>query len=434
MRLVIWIAAASFTLLLTGCDTSSNIDDPNKSYFLKYYGNDGDQTGEDLVAMSDGSIVLFGTTQPSGQNKFSQWYLVKADAKGNILWEHTYGGPFDDEASDIELTNDGRLVAVGNSFKSATDRDVKIMTFTLDGVPIDSALVGLKNNSNQDTDESAETVSLTNDGFIVAGSSSDTDLKPNAVANDQRDAIHLRFFNNLTLYPNSWGKAHGPGTYDVAIKVIQISTSQYYLFGYSNTQVPGHPNPDINYWIFGLGANGGANTADLFIGDPTTDERLSSLSVAPIQSGDGYFLGGITYNSSGGAAASDVYVARLRKTLAFNPTDLQFQKPLSIKLGNDLPEHTAVYASKLSGFYVLANEKSFNDNQNWLLTKLNNDGSIAWNLPLIFGGEGLDACGAIEELPDGRILLLGTMRTGKPDAGEMKMTLIKLNQDGKFAN
>jgi hypothetical protein len=45
----------------------------------------------------------------------------------------------------------------------------------------------------------------------------------------------------------------------------------------------------------------------------------------------------------------------------------------------------------------------------------------------------LDDCGKVEELPDGRLLILGTMRTGKPDAGEMKMTLIKVNSDGKLA-
>ena len=40
--------------------------------------------------------------------------------------------------------------------------------------------------------------------------------------------------------------------------------------------------------------------------------------------------------------------------------------------------------------------------------------------------------GAIQELPDGRLVLLGTMTTGKPDVGELKMTLIKVNQDGKL--
>jgi hypothetical protein len=50
----------------------------------------------------------------------------------------------------------------------------------------------------------------------------------------------------------------------------------------------------------------------------------------------------------------------------------------------------------------------------------------------VFGGDGLDTCGAVQELPDGRILLIGTMRTGRPDAGEFKMTLIKVNGEGKL--
>ena len=75
-----------------------------------------------------------------------------------------------------------------------------------------------------------------------------------------------------------------------------------------------------------------------------------------------------------------------------------------------------------------------NANQNWLLTKINIDGSASWSLPIVFGGEGIDTIGAIQELPDGRIVLLGTMTTGKPDVGEFKMTLIKVNQDGKLLN
>ena len=55
-----------FHIILTGCDTKSTIDDPNKSYFIKFYGRGGDQTGDDLVVLPDGSFVLFGTTKPTG--------------------------------------------------------------------------------------------------------------------------------------------------------------------------------------------------------------------------------------------------------------------------------------------------------------------------------------------------------------------------------
>ncbi len=417
---------------LTGCDTKSNVDNPNLSHFIKFYGGDGDQTGIDFVELPDGTFILFGTSKATPADSTSQWYLVKVDAQGMVIWEKKFGSSKQDEvASDIEITADNKLVAVGNTYKSATDRDVLIMTFTLDGVPINKATVGLKNLAGQETDENAISVSLTADGFIVAGSTSNTDQKLNpqfTLASDQRDAMHLRFFNNLTQYPN-WTVTTGPGTFDAAVKVIQVSATQFYVFGYTNKLVAGHPNPDLNFWYFGLGPTAIPNSGEGFIGSITDDEKMSSLALGRLQSGDGYFLGGITYNQ---ALASDIYVGKLTKTLSFNATDIQFQKPLSISLGNSLPENTSVFASLLSGFYVLANEKSLNDDQNWLLTKLNNDGSLAWTLPLVFGGEGLDTIGSVQELPDGRIVIIGTMRTGKPDSGEFKMTLMKLSSDGKL--
>ncbi len=421
-----------FQIGLIGCDSSSTIVDPNESYFLKFYGGDGDQTGADMVVLPDGSFILFGTTKQSGTEKTSQWYLVKTDSKGHLVWEKTFGGPNDEEARDIELTNDNRLVAVGNSYKSTTNRDVFIMTLTLDGVKIDSVLLGLKSATNADTDEDALSVTQTSDGFIVAGSTTNTDLKPNATANDQRDAMHLRFTNNLKTYAN-WSQTHGPGTIDVGVKVFASGSPSFpfYFFGYTNKNgFSGQVKSDFNFWYFGLNDFGG-NSNDFYGGDFIDEQKLGSVAVAPVQSGDGFFLGGITTNSTG---ASDIYVAKLRKSLVYNATDYQFQKPLSINIGINLPSNTSVFAAQQSGFYILVNENSFNANQNWLLTKINIDGSINWSLPIVFGGEGIDAIGAIQELPDGRIVLLGTMTTGKSDVGEFKMTLIKVNQDGKLLN
>lgn len=417
--------------ILTGCDSASFVKDPNESFFLKLYGGDGDQTGDDVVVLPDGSFVLFGTTRPTGKN--SQWYLVKADAKGIVLWEKTFGGPSDEEARDIELTNDNRLVVVGNRYKSLSpvDRDVCIMTLTLDGVKIDSAIIALKKGAAE-TDEDAHSVSLTSDGFMVAGSTTST---PIAATNDQLDGMHLRFYNNLLIYPVSWGKTNGQGAFDVIVKVVEVvptvaSPGQFYAFGYSNSSAALHPTTDFNYWIFELGITG-VSTNNRYIGSVNDDERLSSVAISPTQSIEGYFLGGITYNP---ALASDFYVSKLRKSFSNNATDFQFDKPLSVKLGNNLPERTSVFASQFGGFYIMGNENNLNNNQNWILTKINIDGSIAWSLPIVFGGEGIDTCGAIQELPDGRIVLIGTMRTGKPDAGEMKMTLLKVSQDGKLSN
>ena len=56
-----------------------------------------------------------------------------------------------------------------------------------------------------------------------------------------------------------------------------------------------------------------------------------------------------------------------------------------------------------------------------------------WASPVIFGGQGDDFAGAVRELPDGKIVVFGTMSIGQPN-GEDKMVLIKVNKDGQFAD
>ena len=49
--------------LLTGilsCDTASSVEDPDLTYFVKYYGGDGNQKGVYMLALNDGSFLLLG--------------------------------------------------------------------------------------------------------------------------------------------------------------------------------------------------------------------------------------------------------------------------------------------------------------------------------------------------------------------------------------
>ena len=422
IRLHKFIFAFLTTVLAAGCDSSLTVKDPNDYSFVKFYGGDGDQTGADVIALSDGTFILFGTTKPSGVEKTSQWYLVKADAQGNVLAEKHLGGPNNDEARDIELTSANTLVAVGNTYTTPADRDIKIMTLTMDFTPIDSATVTFGGGS----DEDAASVTPISTGFLVAGSTSNQSVKvdPPTAPNDERDALQLKFSTQLARDP-IWTQSYGPGAYDAAVKVVQLSANQYYVLGYSNKVAAGHPNGDFNYWVYSVGATGDPSGIEYIIGDSNGDEKMSAVSVKTTQGATDFIMSGVQYSTTS-AKVSDAYVSKLLGTPVFG-------KPLSFKLGNNVPENTSVFSTQDGGFLLVTNEKSFNDNQNWMLTKCDASGTPAWSLPIIFGGEGLDTCGSVQELPDGRILLIGTMRTGKPDAGEFKMTLIKVNQDGKFS-
>jgi hypothetical protein len=428
---------------LSACDSSSSVDDPNKSYFLKFYGGDGDQTGSDLVVLPDGTFILFGTSTPTGSGSTSQWYLVKSDANGNLIWQKTFGNPnVDDEARDIELTSDGKIVAVGNTYVGSNNRDVRVMTLTLDGVPIDSAFIPIIDASHNvsNGDEDATSVTEISDGFMISGSTTYVPTHPPGNPTDPRDGLNIRIKRNLTPYGNGWPEmqTNGKKSDDVTNKIFEVADgSGFYLFGYSNAPKAGQNAENYNLWYYKLGPTGGI-VGDNLLGAQVENEKPTSVGVSPSTLGGGYFQAGVSYNQAGAASLS---VAMLRNTLSFVPVvgttyypDSVFIKSVSIPLGTTMNEHTAVFASAQFGFFVLANEKSFNDNQNWLLTRIGNDGSTIWSLPIVFGGEGPDNIGGIQELPDGRLVMVGTMRTGKSDTGEFKLTLIKVNQDGKLLN
>lgn len=407
-----------------GCDTASTIDPPDDSFFLKFYGYEGNQEGVDAVLNSDGTITLFGNTD--SQNDGKQLYLVNIEPNGRIVWEQTLGGPLNEEAKDIELTNDGRLVIVANVENSPNEHDILIMTLTLDGNPIASSSppTGFSNTAGP-TDETAISVTQTNDGFIVVGSTSNLDLKPigSGSSNDTRDALHIRYFDDLTPYPNTWRQAHGPGDQDFGVKMFQVSPTQFYFFSYTNTQTS-----EFNFSVLGLGVDGETNSPDNFLpGNPQSDEKLSAVIASPPQSGEGFVMIGTSTSSI--STNADIFIVKLRKALSFGATDFQFQKSLGLPLGAITDLKASAFALSNSGYLILANEKS-TPVQKWFLHKIGIDGSLAWSNAIIFGGEKDSSIGAVLEMPDGTIGIIGTFAIGED--GETKMTFIRVNKEGKF--
>lgn len=415
-------------ILLWGCDSQTTVEDPTATHFIKFYGRDGDQTGRDLVVLPDGSMVLFGTTRPTLAPKGTQWYLARVDAKGVIVWEKEFGGVNDEEARDIELTSGNQLVLVGNTYKTPTDRDVLIMTVGLDGVKIDSAALPVRDTFGAPTtgDEDVSSVSETTDGFIISGSTTYVYAKaPVPGIADTRDALKMRVFSNLTVYPNSWEQTYGYFSDDVSTKIIEDSPGNFHVFGYTNNLPPGQTVFNYNFWVYFLGSNGDPVGAQTYPGTMSGNEKLTSYGKSSI----GYYLGGM---SQSGTGTSDFFVSEVNVPSALLEFGVLFEKSLSINLGSGLSGYTAVFPLQQGGFLIMGDENGFDNNQNWVVTRRTLDGSPAWSTPIVFGGEGLDECGSIKELADGRLIIIGTMRTGRPDAGEFKLTLMKVNSEGKL--
>jgi len=103
--------AGKADLLLVKTDGAGNVD------WDQTYGGAEDDYASALVETSDGGFALAGFTASFGAGSYDFW-LVKTDGVGNMVWNQTYGGAEDDYTSALVETSDGGFALAGetNSF------------------------------------------------------------------------------------------------------------------------------------------------------------------------------------------------------------------------------------------------------------------------------------------------------------------------------
>ena len=131
------IACISLVTLLLACDTAGNVDPVFQSYFVKYYGEDGNQEGVDMLVNPDGSLILLGNSTP--RENYTTAYIVKVDPLGNVLWQRELGGS-NESAVDVELDNQQNLIVVSNIGLEEVSR-IRIFKIGQAGNGIDSLIV-----------------------------------------------------------------------------------------------------------------------------------------------------------------------------------------------------------------------------------------------------------------------------------------------------
>jgi hypothetical protein len=420
-------------LSILSCDTSESLG-PEESYFLKFYGNQGNQVGVDFVVNPDGTFVLLGNSKDTTSTD-QDIYLAKIDQRGKIIWEKTFGeNKLNEQAKDIELQSDGSLIVLANVEVSVGNRDVYLLKLTQEGVIINEVKQGLTDGTSE-RDDDANSITIISDGYMVAGGTS----KIPRPLDNRSDFMHMRFRNDLTFLkntiPDSWKSVNGfTAGEDVAVKIIP-SGSDFYLMGYSDI-APGYTDKgDFNFFVIKISALGEIISGPIFIGQSSFDERLISVSIVPPESGSGYLLTGSSQNLN--TKAVDAHYVLLPSNLGFgnNITVLN-----GIRLGENLGENKSLSVynaySKTQNVFLIATEKDGPDgSKDIYYSRWRPDGD---NKPLEtfeqpLGGVGEDLAGPIVELPDGRVVMIGTMTLGGQVNGQSKIVFIKLNPQGRLA-
>ncbi len=130
----------------------------------KTYGGPYDDVANSLVETLDGGYALAGYTNSSGAGNEDFW-LVKTDAGGNMEWNRTYGGLGHDSADSLVVTLDGGYALAGctNSSGAGSNDFWLVKTDELGNMEWARTYGGMEN------DEAHSLVATSDGGYAMAG-------------------------------------------------------------------------------------------------------------------------------------------------------------------------------------------------------------------------------------------------------------------------
>lgn len=230
--------------------------------WTKCYGGSGHDIAQAITETTDNMLVVAGiTTSNDGdvsghQGMGYDYWIIKLNMDGDIIWKKCYGGNDGDYANSIQQTTDGGYIVAGST--TSNDGDVSgnhggfdywILKLDSDGDTLWTKCYG---GSGDDLANSIQ--QTTDSGFIVAGrtTSSDGDVWGSDIINDS-------IYDYWILKLNSdgdilWTKCFGGSNEDKAFSIQQTIDGGYIVAGQSNSNdgdVEGNHGYG-DYWIVKL--------------------------------------------------------------------------------------------------------------------------------------------------------------------------------------
>ncbi|QNF35420.1 T9SS type A sorting domain-containing protein [Adhaeribacter swui] len=365
-------------------------DNPFAANWNLRYGGWNDENFTTILKTTDGGYLSGGYSNSSytgdkwsGSQGKNDYWIVKSDKDGKLQWEQTYGGSNDDYLNRVIQTLDGGYLLAGSS------------------------LSGLGGDKRQ-------------------GSRGDRDYW--IVKIDSKGNIE-------------WDKRFGGKGYDELKKVIQLSTGEYILAGYSLSPAGGDKSQSsqggADFWLVKISKTGTK------IWDKRYGGSLNDLLSGIVETADGgYLLSGTSLSgksgdkSQGSRGGSDFWIVRVDKngkklwdkTYGGSGQDEAFS---SGRNGNDFfiagQSDSPAGADKTRGSQ---GGKDF-----WLL-KLTSTGAKVWDKR--FGGSKDDELKASILTKDGSYILAGKSFSDKSgnksqnSQGSSDYWIVKADKDGMY--
>jgi len=265
--------------------------------FQKMEGGSSEDLAWSIQQTRDGGYIVAGysdsTDIPGVTNHgYADYYLLKLDAKGEVDWQQMEGGSGWDGAYSIQQTRDGGYIVAGLSYSTDIPgvfnhggQDYYLLKLDADGVVVWQKMYG-----GSGDDEALSIQQTRDNGYIVAGESSSADIP--GVTNHGSDDYYLLKLDAAGAVV--WQKLYGGSGLDMAFSIQQTRDGGYIVAGISgSTDIPGVTNHGgSDDYLLKLDADGVVVWQKLYGGSGWD----TAFSIQQTRDG-GYIVAGLSYST-----------------------------------------------------------------------------------------------------------------------------------------
>lgn len=319
----------------------------NSSGSIEWQNTIGGTGNDDLYSViqtTDGGYLLGGYSISgiSGDKTVASkggydYWIVKLNSAGGIVWQKTYGGNGDDYLKSLQLTSDGGYILGGwsNSGVSGNKTENLIGVYDYWVIKINaSGGIQWQNTIGGTSDDILNSVQQTADGgYILGGYSS------SGISGDKTDAANLNVGGGNSsdfwvIKLNSggsieWQKTIGGNSTDRLFSIDLASDGGYILGGYSDSGISGDKSEAViggyDYWVVKINSIGNLEWENTIGGSNAED-----LVCVKQTSDDGFIIGGYsTSNISGDKTENNIWVGDDYWILKLYPSgNIEWQKTI----------------------------------------------------------------------------------------------------------